>query len=155
MDLHQVSHLGISYGGFWNSTDSQSGLGSRIRCNTCPSVREKACGLLGLQQEQDPKCPKPTTCCEVKPSKGIEEIAKSYWENQCNEIQEAFDVGNTRKMYEKISVALGPQTSKLAPLKSSSGQPITDKNLQMKRWEEHYSKLYSQERYVGEGIEDK
>ena len=57
-------------------------------------------------------------------------------------------------MYEKIRVALGPQTSKLAPLKSSSGQPITDKNLQMKRWEGHYSNLYSQERYVGEGLED-
>ena len=74
--------------------------------------------------------------------------ANSYWENLCKEIQEAFDVGNTRKMYEKIRVALGPQTSKLAPLKSSSGQPITDKNIQMKRWEEHYSNLYSQERYV-------
>ena len=81
-------------------------------------------------------------------------FANSYWENMCKEIQEVFDVGNTRKMYEKIRVALGPQTSKLAPLKSSSGQPITDKNLQMKRWEEHYSNLYSQERYVGEGLED-
>ena len=80
--------------------------------------------------------------------------ANSYWKNLCKEIQEAFDVGNTRKTYEKIGFALGPQTSKLAPLKSSSGQPITDKNLQMKRWEEHFSNLYSQERYVGEGLED-
>ena len=76
--------------------------------------------------------------------------ANTYWENLCADIQMASDTGDIRRMYEKIRTALGPQINKVAPLKSLSGEQITDKHKQMERWVEHYSCLYSQERSVDE-----
>ena len=55
-------------------------------------------------------------------------------------------MGDIRKMYEKIHVALGPTVSKVAPIKSATGTQLTDKKDQMERWIEHYSNLYSQTR---------
>ena len=61
------------------------------------------------------------------------------------EIQAASDMGDSRTMYKKIKVALGPTISKCAPIKSESGESITDQKKQLNRWVEHYSKLYSKE----------
>ena len=57
-------------------------------------------------------------------------------------------------MYKKIRVALGPQINKVAPLKSSTGQQITDRKEQLDRWVEHYSDLYSEERSVDNSLEE-
>ena len=46
-------------------------------------------------------------------------------------------------MYEGIKKALGPTSSKSAPLKAKSGILLTNKAQQMERWVEHYSELYS------------
>ncbi|XP_076054514.1 uncharacterized protein LOC143033215 [Oratosquilla oratoria] len=51
-------------------------------------------------------------------------------------------------MYEGIKTALGPPQCKTAPLKTTSGEVITDKGKQMDRWVEHYSELYSRENTV-------
>ncbi|KAJ8364577.1 hypothetical protein SKAU_G00134080 [Synaphobranchus kaupii] len=51
-------------------------------------------------------------------------------------------------MYDGIRKALGPVQSKTAPLKSTTGEAITDKGQQMVRWVEHYSELYSRENTV-------
>ena len=80
--------------------------------------------------------------------------ANTYWENLCADIQMASDTGDIRRMYEKIRTALGPQINKVAPLKSLSGEQITDKHKQMERWVEHYSCLYSQERSVDESLQE-
>ncbi|CAH1252458.1 Hypp9298 [Branchiostoma lanceolatum] len=42
----------------------------------------------------------------------------------------------------------GPTQSKTAPLKSITGEEITDKKLQMERWVEHFSDLYSRQNTV-------
>ena len=47
-----------------------------------------------------------------------------------------------------ITKALRPTQSKTAPLKSISGEVITDKGKQMERWVEDYSELYSRENSV-------
>uniref|UniRef100_A0A2C9L390 Reverse transcriptase domain-containing protein n=1 Tax=Biomphalaria glabrata TaxID=6526 RepID=A0A2C9L390_BIOGL len=46
-------------------------------------------------------------------------------------------------MYEGIKKALGPSQNKTAPLKSTTGEIITDKCQQMHRCVEHYSELYA------------
>ena len=51
-------------------------------------------------------------------------------------------------MYEGIKKAFGPSQSKTAPLKSVTGEVITEKKKQMDRWKEHYSDLYSRENSV-------
>ena len=43
---------------------------------------------------------------------------------------------------------MGPVQNKTAPLKSSTGEVITDKGQQMERWVEHYSDLYSRQNVV-------
>ena len=63
-------------------------------------------------------------------------------------IQMPAATGNTRGMYDGIKKALGQMQSKTAPLKSATGEVITDQGQQMERWVEHYSDLYSRENTV-------
>ena len=51
-------------------------------------------------------------------------------------------------MYDGIQKAVGPTVRKMAPLKSTSGEMLTDRDKQMERWVEHYSELYSRETVV-------
>ena len=51
-------------------------------------------------------------------------------------------------MYDGIKNALEPTLKKTAPLRSSTGEVITDKGHQLERWVEHYSNLYSRENIV-------
>ena len=44
--------------------------------------------------------------------------------------------------------ALGPSARKTAPMKSSTGEIITDRSKQMDRWAEHYQDLYLRESVV-------
>ena len=57
-------------------------------------------------------------------------------------------------MYEGIKCVLGPTQTKTAPLKSASGEVITDKGKQMERWVEHYSEQYSSENVVVSSVLD-
>ena len=77
--------------------------------------------------------------------------ANEYWTQLSQDIQRAAITGNIRGMYDGIKKAQGPIQSKTAPLKSSSGEIITDKGQQMERWVEHYSDLYSRENTVSPG----
>ena len=76
--------------------------------------------------------------------------ANQYWLNLCHSIQEAADKGNTRGVYEGMKKALGPSARKTAPLKSSTGETITDRSKQMDRWAEHYQDLYLRESVFNE-----
>ena len=51
-------------------------------------------------------------------------------------------------MYDGIKTAMGPVQNKTAPLKSTTGEVITDKVQQMERWVEHHSDLYSRQNVV-------
>ena len=57
--------------------------------------------------------------------------ANEYWTQLSQVIQPAAITGNIRGMYDGIKKALGPTQSKTAPLKSSSGEIVTDKG---SRW---------------------
>ena len=74
--------------------------------------------------------------------------ANEYWTEHSEMIQMAAAMGNIRGMYNGIKKALGPMQSKTAPLKSTTGEVITDQGWQMERWVEHYSDLYSRENTV-------
>ena len=71
--------------------------------------------------------------------------ANEYWTEHCEMIQMAAATGNIRGMYDGIKKALGEQDG---PLKSTTGEVITDQGWQMERWVEHYSNLYSRENTV-------
>ena len=74
--------------------------------------------------------------------------ANEYWQQLSDSIQFAAVSGNIRGMYEGIKPALGPTQSKTAPIKTTSGEVVTNKGRQMDRWVEHYSELYSRDNTV-------
>ncbi|XP_078661585.1 uncharacterized protein LOC144905710 [Branchiostoma floridae x Branchiostoma belcheri] len=82
------------------------------------------------------------------------QCANKFWLDLCQSIQSAAESGNIRGMYEGIKKAVGPTTNKSAPLKSLSGETITDREKQMERWLEHYSELYSRENTINESALD-
>ena len=74
--------------------------------------------------------------------------ANDYWTELSQTIQTAAANGNIRGMYDGIKTAMGPTQNKTAPLKSTTGEVITNQAQQMHRWVEHYSELYSRENVV-------
>ena len=74
--------------------------------------------------------------------------ANDYWLQLSDNIQLASDSGNIRGMYEGIKQATGKPTKKTAPLKSKTGEVITDRDKQMGRWVEHYLELYARENSI-------
>ena len=80
--------------------------------------------------------------------------ANKYWLALSAEIQYNSLTGDIKSMYEGIKKAIGPQVKKTAPLKSKTGEIITDRNKQLDRWVEHYTDLYSTENSVTEAALD-
>ena len=76
--------------------------------------------------------------------------ANDFWIQLCNHIQVCADTGNLKGMYDGIKQAIGPMQSRIASLKSATGDAIKDKSKQMERWVEHYSELYSRMNIVSE-----
>ena len=76
--------------------------------------------------------------------------ANKFWKSLSTEIQYNSLCGDTKSIYEGIKKAIGPQVKKTAPLKSKTGELITDRTKQMDRWAEHYRELYSTENKVTE-----
>ena len=67
-------------------------------------------------------------------------------------IEEACSTGNARGIYEGIKQATGPNVQKIVPLKSKTGDSITDWKKQMERWVEHYLELYLAENTVSKKL---
>ena len=76
--------------------------------------------------------------------------ANTYWVELCKSIQSAADQGDIKQMYEGIKKATGPTTSKSAPIKTKSGEMITERDKQMRRWTEHYLELYATQNVVSD-----
>ena len=76
--------------------------------------------------------------------------ANNYWLQLCQSIQTSSDTGNIRGMYDGIKKATGPTIKKTAPLKTKSGEVITDSYKQVERWVEHYLELYSTENTIAD-----
>ena len=73
-----------------------------------------------------------------------------YWRNPnlCDHIEECALLGNVRGMYSGIKEALGPVPKKSAPLKTTTGEELTDLEAQLNGWVQHYETLYADERHA-------
>ncbi len=76
--------------------------------------------------------------------------ANDYWIHLSERIQAAANMGNMGSMYASIKEATGSCATKSVPLKSKSGEPITDQCQQMKRWVEHYLERYATQNIMSE-----
>ena len=108
-----------------------------------PVTEAKRKALMAYKEKPTPDRLHALKTAKSHAQKVARQCANTYWLNLCSSIQSAADMGNAKAMYENIKRATGPLTSKVAPLKSKSGEIIQDQAGQLKRWVEHYLELYS------------
>ena len=81
--------------------------------------------------------------------RGVEKrCRKRIWTELSENIQSAAITGNIRGKYDSIKKAQGPTLNKTAPLRSSTGDVMSDRGHQLEIWVEHYSDIYSRENIV-------
>ena len=105
-----------------------------------------------LAHKQNP-CPRICDALRVARSKAHQTArhsANEYWQNLWATIQLTADCGHTKGMYEGIKTAIWPYDCQNSPLKSKSGEIITDQSMQLQRWVEHYLELYSTQNIVSD-----
>lgn len=108
-----------------------------------PVTEAKRKAFLAYKAKLSPSTLQALRTARNKAQQTARHCANTYWLSLCSSIQAAADIGNARGMYEGIKKAIGPTPSKTAPLKSKTGEIITDQEKQMQRWTEHYLELYS------------
>ena len=113
-----------------------------------PVIEAKRAALAEYKRSPSEKTLQALRTARSKVQQTARRCANEYWQELSDDIQTAAATGNIRGMYDGIKKALGPTQSKTAPLKSASGEVITDRSKQMERWVEHYSELYSRENTV-------
>ncbi|KAI8483937.1 hypothetical protein Bbelb_383270 [Branchiostoma belcheri] len=117
-------------------------------CKTQTAINDKRAALLNYKKNPSEKTQTALRKARNTAQRVARRCANDYWLNLCNSIQLASDCGNIRAMYSGMKRAFGPSVTKITPLKSASGEVITDRDEQMKRWAEHYRELYSKENTV-------
>ena len=118
------------------------------RDKIAPAVTSKRSALLDYKRDPCEKTLKALREARSNTQRIARQCANRYWQDLCQNIQQAADSGNIRAMYEGMKKAFGPSIVKTAPFKSTSGEIITDRAKQMERWAEHYQELYSRETTV-------
>ena len=114
-------------------------VGKMINCQTKRTV------LAAYRRSPNKKSLQDLRVVRNKVRQTARRCANKYWQQLRYNIQNAAATGNIREMYERINKALGPTQTERAPLKSLSGEVITNKAKQMEGWVEHYSDLYSRD----------
>jgi len=119
-----------------------------------PLIATKRLALQAHKDKPSPETLQALRCARNDVQKAVRICVNEFWTDLCSTIQQAADTGNIKGMYEGIKKATGPRVIKTAPLKSKTGEIITDKAKQLERWVEHYSELYSRENFVHQSALD-
>ena len=69
---------------------------------------------------------------------------RDFWTKISTEAQRCSEVGDLRGVYNGITSTIEPHPVRTASLLSAQGSLIQDPSLQIDRWVEHYSSIYSQ-----------
>ena len=113
-----------------------------------PVIEAKRSALISYKRDPSRRNQQALRAAKSKVQQTSRRCANDYLLQLSDNIQQAADSGNIRGMYEGIKQVTGKSTKKTAPLKSKTGEVITDKSKQMGRWVEHYLELYSRENSV-------
>ena len=111
-------------------------------------IDAKRSALINFKRDQSERNKTALRAARNKAQQTARHCANNYWLQLCQSIQTSSDTGNIRSMYDVIKKATVPTITKTAPLKTKSGEVITDSNKQMERWVEHYLELYSKENAI-------
>ncbi|XP_068671124.1 uncharacterized protein [Montipora foliosa] len=115
-----------------------------------PVINAKRSAMIEYKHEPSQRNPLALKAARSKAQQTARRCANDYWLQLSENIQQASDTGNIRCMYEGIKQATGKPVNKCAPLKSKTGEVITDQDKQMMRWVEHYLELNSRENLVSQ-----
>ena len=113
-----------------------------------PVIDAKRSAFISYKRDPSQRNLQALRAARSKAQQTARRCANDYWLQLSDNIQLASDSGNIRGMYEDIKQASGKPTKKTAPLKSKTGEVITDRDKQMGRWVEHYLELYARENSV-------
>ncbi|KAL8578631.1 hypothetical protein ACOMHN_007089 [Nucella lapillus] len=113
-----------------------------------PAISSKRTALLKYKENPSGKTFAALRKARSVTQRTARQCVNNYWQSLCQSIQLSADCGNIRAMYEGIKKAFGPSAIKIAPLKSTTGEIITNRTKQMERWAEYYQELYSRETIV-------
>ena len=108
----------------------------------------KRFALISYKRDPSQKNLQALRVARSKAQQTVRRCANDYWFQLSENIQRASDTGNIRGMSEGIKQATSRPTKKTAPLKSKTGEVITDQDKQMGRLVEHYMEPYSRENSV-------
>ncbi|XP_014769776.1 uncharacterized protein LOC106868849 [Octopus bimaculoides] len=115
-----------------------------------PVIEAKRAALMQYKSDSSTKSLEELRKARNKTQLTARRRANRYWQEICQRIQSAADSGDILGMYAGLKKALGPTTTKSAPLKSTTGDLIKDQGKQMDRWVEYNQDLYSRETMVAE-----
>ncbi len=102
-----------------------------------PAITAKRTALLNYKHKPSEKALAALRKARNNAQRIARNCANDYWLNLCQSFQLSADCGNIRAMCEGMKKAFGPSTIKIAPLRSATGDVITDHGKQMERWAEH------------------
>ena len=78
-------------------------------------------------------------------------MQNDLWTGLAERTQRYADMGDMRAFYESLKAVYGPSHQIQAPLRSSDGNTLlTDKEVILQRWSEHFEGLFSDRRTVQE-----
>ena len=73
----------------------------------------------------------------------LRKMKNDWWNKISNEVQSAFDKSDSKTLYSLLHQAIGPKSSPVVPMKSMDGNStIKDPEGILKRWSEHFTKLF-------------
>ena len=70
---------------------------------------------------------------------------KTFFSDQCNEIEENNRVGKTRHLFKKIRDTKGTFHAKMGSIKDRNGMDLTEEEDIKKRWQEYTEELYKKD----------
>ena len=72
----------------------------------------------------------------------VKRCAQKYWQDFCDDIQKAADMGDTHRMHKRIENCIGPVRRIVAPLKDLQGNTLRGKQEKLECWVEQYGIIY-------------
>ena len=70
---------------------------------------------------------------------------KTFFSDQCKEIEENSRMGNTRDLFKKIRDTKGTFHAKMGTIKDKNGMDLTEAEDITKRWQKHTEELYEKD----------
>ncbi|KAJ8391209.1 hypothetical protein AAFF_G00096380 [Aldrovandia affinis] len=115
-----------------------------------PIIKEKCTAFINYKCTPNNTTLQTLRTARRKVQQASRRCATEYWLQLCKSLQSSVDTGNIPGMYYGIKKAMGPTPHTTAPLKSATGETISDRSKQLDRWVEHYSELYANDRTVSQ-----